>query len=269
MMKPQFFNKMLTVIQNIFDKFKKLFTNSLPHKVEEKIGKFQALMADPVEEIMIPRSDIKGLSEKNSFTEVIEMFLKTGFYALPVYRQTLDHIVGIVTIHCILSLKESLKSEKNWAHYLSAPSFAPSSIKIGEALQRLQNYQHFIFIVDEYGGIEGMVSKGRIVKKIVQEYFDMPSEDQEIILSKEPELTVSGRIDLEDFQREYGNLGLTEEEENRVNTLGGWICSFLGRVPLNKEVINHPSGFIFEIQKADSRRIHYIIIKNFPIRRDE
>jgi magnesium and cobalt transporter len=260
-----FLNKILEGIRNIFQSIRKFFANSLPPKYEEKENPLWGTMALPVEEIMIPRSDIKGLPEKSSFSEVINTFLKTGFYALPVYRQTLDHIIGVVTIHCILALKESLKNEKNWANHLSAPSFSPSSLKIGEALQRLQNSRdHFIFIVDEYGGIEGMVSKGCIIKEIVQKYFSTPPEDQAVILSKEPELVVSGRIDLENFESEFGDLELSEEERNKVNTLGGWICSFLGRVPLNKEVITHPSGFVFEIQKADSRCIHYIAIKTFP-----
>jgi magnesium and cobalt transporter len=251
-------------IKNYFQKFVSSPPVAAPvlHPIEE-------FLQTPVEEIMIPRSDIIAISSHSSFEEVITTFLKTGLKWLPVFRETLDTITGTVGIHCVLSLRESNTPEPRWNRHMNAPAFCPPCITVYEALHLIErdHKNTVLFVVDEYGGIEGMLTKGHLVKELFHRYTDdFTEEDQEMIISREPNLIINGRMDLEMFEEEFKTETLfNEDEENRLNTVGGWICSYLGRVPLTGEVISHPSGFTFEIREATPRKIHHIAILHMPI----
>lgn len=218
-----------------------------------------------VKDIMIPRADMTALSVKSSFPDLVTMFLKNGFYAMPVYRETVDNIVGVVTIHMILSLRESLKKEGDWQRYMSPPSFAPTSMTLGEALQKLRTRKNsMVFIVDEYGGIEGVVTRGMILKEI--SFMQNPKIDDEdtMVISRDPEIIISGKMDISDFEDEFSALRVAPEDREKINTIGGLICFVLGRVPLKGEIVKHQSGCIFEVREADSRRVHQVAVIKLP-----
>lgn len=221
-----------------------------------------------VEDIMIPRSDIIAINYQLPFEEVVKKFLRTGLQWLPVFRDTLDTITGIVSIHCIISLKESDNEENRWNRHLNQASFSPNSLTIREALHHFHHHHKnpVIFVVDEYGGIEGMLTKGHILKALSGLCMEEILEEEEMIISRHPLWVINGRMDLETFKEELGYDSLfTDHDEARVNTIGGWLCSYIGRVPLTGEVISHSSGFIFEIRQATPRKIHQIAIRSFPL----
>jgi CBS domain containing-hemolysin-like protein len=263
-MKSGYSHKIKSYIADIKKYIKQFSPQKIEHVPPHPIETFLSLN---IEEIMLPRSDIIAVSRQNSFQEVIKKFLKTGFHWLPVFRGTLDNIVGIVSIHCILSLKESKATENQWYKHVNNAFFAPSSMTIKEALHQFQRNQKeiVIFVVDEYGGIEGMLTKGHILRELVALFIKDFAEEEEMIISKAPFLIISGRMGLDDFAQEFSASGLfSEDDENRVNTIGGWICAYIERVPLKGEIIMHPSGFTFEILQANPRTIHQIAILQTP-----
>lgn len=247
------------IINRLFNRHNIAETSATQHPID-------AFLAKSIEEIMLPRSDIIAVANNASFDEVVKNFLKTGFRWLPVYRETLDNITGLVSIQCILSLRESENSEDRWNRHMNQAMFAPTSMTVREALQNFQHSNHvsIIFIVDEYGGIEGMVTKGQILRALCA-IWTYDCTEEEMIISRDPIWIINGRMDLETFEEELGALDFfNEEDENRVNTIGGWLCFYLGRVPLKEEIIAHPSGFTFKIRKATPRKIHEITILQMP-----
>lgn len=233
----------------------------------QELHPMDGLLQTTIDEIMIPRSDIVAVSSHTPFEEVAKKFLRTGFRWLPVFRETLDTIIGMVGIHCLLSLRESGATENRWYRHLNAPTFCPSSMTILDALCCMQqdHKTSILFVVDEYGGIEGMLTRGHITKEIFHLYGGNGAEEEKMIISRDPVWVIHGRMDLETFEEEFKIYTLFDQEvENRVNTIGGWICAYLGRVPLTGEVIAHPSGFTFEIRHSTPRKIHHIAIVQTP-----
>jgi CBS domain containing-hemolysin-like protein len=251
----------------------KLFLGYKAKKTELLPDPVKAFWAKPIEDIMIPRSDIIAVSTSASFEEVLKKFLKTGLRWMPIYQNTLDTLKGVLSIHSVLSLRESslretTTGEIHWGRHLNQAFFAPTSMTVLEALRNLQHRHKaaLIFVVDEHGGIEGLLSKGHILKALCSSCFEHVIEEEgEMIVEREPVWVIDGRMDLEAFEEELKAKHLFEEEgESRVNTVGGWLCSYVGRVPLKGEIIQHPSGFVFEIRQATPRKIHQIAILEVP-----
>jgi CBS domain containing-hemolysin-like protein len=251
-------------LKGFFQKFFKknvepLSTNLPPPPTED-------FFETPIEDIMTQRGDIAFVYKADSFQKVVEMFLKTGFRSLPVCDEVLDNISGIITAHSILSIRESGMDQTNWCYHISHADFVPGSMTVREALQYFyKGYKSsLLFIVDEHGGIQGLLSSFNILKELSAYYFSDYFEEEDMIISREP-LIISGRMDLEMFEEEFNaNELFTPDDGNKVNTIGGWLCSYIGRVPIKSEKIHHPSGFIFEISQADPRKIHQITLLQVP-----
>ena len=222
-----------------------------------------------LDNVMIPRSDIVAIPTHMSCTDVVHKFLKTGFLWFPVFRDTLDTIVGLVSVHCLLSLQDSWDtSEHQWCRHLNAPTFCPSSMSVREALRTLQDHHKIpmLFVLDEYGGVQGIVTKDYLLRDFFHSYIHILSDEEEMILSRNPVWVINGRMNLEDFIEEFGaQVLLTPEDDSRIHTLGGWVCAYVGRVPLTGEIISHPSGWTFEVRQATPRQVHQIAIVQGPL----
>jgi magnesium and cobalt transporter len=239
--------------------FQKLFPKKIQENKQKLEDNMERFFSMPIEEIMIPRSDIQAVSYRLPFEDITRTFLKTGFRWIPVYRETLDHITGVISVHSVLALRESCVSDLKWYRHLNHASFAPASMTIQGVMRALyESHGIALFIVDEYGGVQGMVTKGHILKEFSSMHLSLSAEEEGSVISRDPWI-IRGRISLEDFEEELKIVNFfSEEERDRVSTLGGWLCYMLGRVPLKGEVIHHESGFSFEIQRADPRKIYEV-----------
>jgi magnesium and cobalt transporter len=256
-----FFNS----VKNLLDRLRKkpMAQQDVP---ENKLENF---LDQTLDNVMIQRSDIVAIPTHTPCDEVVRKFLKTGFLWFPVFRDTLDTVVGLVSVHCILSLRESSDtSEHQWCRHLNAPTFCPSSMTVREALRTLQDHHKIpmLFVVDEYGGVQGIVTKDHLLRDLFDSYIDDFSDEEEMILGRDPIWVINGRMNLEDFAEEFNaHALLIPEDDGRVHTLGGWICAYVGRVPLTGEIIAHPAGWTFEIRQATPRQVHQIAIVQAPI----
>ena len=134
-------------------------------------------------------------------------------------------------------------------------------------LMMRQMRKHMALVVDEFGGIDGLIAIGDVIEEIVGEIDDEYDEENEpeIVECKDGSILIDARYDIEDFEEKYGEL-LTEEEREDVDTLGGLVSSIAGRVPVRGEIISHEdSGTVFEIMDADPRRVNRLRIKNIPL----
>lgn len=214
-------------------------------------------------DVMIPRADIIAISGRFSLEEIASLFIATKAMALPVFRDTLDHVIGMLIVHDVLGLQQENKEKMAWYRRIRPVSFAPASMPALEALTLLkERHEAFLLVVDEYGGIDGLVS----LEGLLQEMGDLLNvwEEEELfgtIQRDDGAHVVDGRLALETFEEEFGYFLSDAERQGDVETIGGLACALAGRVPLRGEVISHASsGTLFEILEVDPRRVKRVAV---------
>ncbi len=218
-----------------------------------------------VADIMIPRADIIGISEDATLEDIRAMFHEKQFSRLPVYRGTLDTIVGTIHIKDIL---RTLLDEKP----LHLPNIMrePMIVSPGRPLMDLfmmmrEDKKHMALVVDEHGGIDGVVTLNDVIEAIVgdvQDEFD--NEDQPAIIEKADGTVIAdARMDIEEFEERYGSF-LEADEREEIGTLGGLAYALAGKIPKRGEILTHSSGMTLEILEATPRKVSRLRLKNIP-----
>jgi len=212
-------------------------------------------------DVMVPRVDIVSVAMSDDFDEIVKQLIKTNHSRVPVRNESLDDIVGILHIKDVLA-NLFLKEKQNIKSLLKKPIFVSPSISLLDLLYEMRiKTRHLALIVDEYGGIDGLVTIEDLVEELVGEIEDEHDLSLECRLEKmeDGSIIVEARIiiDLvEGFIQSIRKEDLNEE----IETLGGFIVSIAGRVPVKGEVIKYsPSGLKFEILEADPRKV--ILVK--------
>ena len=212
-------------------------------------------------DVMVPRVDIVSVAMSDDFNEIVKQLIKTNHSRVPVRNESLDDIVGILHIKDVLA-NLFLKEKQNIKSLLKKPIFVSPSISLLDLLYEMRiKRRHLALIVDEYGGIDGLVTIEDLVEELVGEIEDEHDLSSECRLEKmeDGSIVVEARIiiDLvEGFIQSIRKEDLNEE----IETLGGFIVSIAGRVPVKGEVIKYsPSGLKFEILEADPRKV--ILVK--------
>lgn len=218
-----------------------------------------------VVDVMIPRADIVAIDINTSQEDLMALLAEKQFSRLPVYKDSMDQIVGTIHIKDILSQLAVRKDFTVKELMREVPIVSPSMPLLDIMLQMRQTKKHMAMVVDEYGGIDGLVTIGDVLESIVGEIDDEFDPEEQPEIDERPDGTVlaDGRVDIEEFEERYGQL-LSEEERNDIDTLGGLVFSVAGRIPARGEVLKHESGLVFEILDADPRRINRLRIKNIP-----
>jgi CBS domain containing-hemolysin-like protein len=220
-------------------------------------------------DIMVPRSDIVSVDHNASLQAVHQLLLTTQFEALPVFQETLDRIVGLIDCHGILKVLG--EQSENWEVEMKPVFFAASSMTILEAVLEMQKRDTpFILIVDEYGGIDGLVARDTILMALLHHLkpLDEPHETEATFYREDGMPLVDARLNLEEFRDMLGASAPPWKEalEEGIETVGGLVCHLAGRVPLKGEVIADPSGLTFEILDAEPRKIKRLSVRLPAIR---
>lgn len=205
-------------------------------------------------EVMIPRTDMKAVRATSTLPEIVEVVQETGYSRLPVYRETLDNIVGILAVKDILELL--LGEDKNEALItdLVRPAyFIPESKKVVDLFGELKKQrQHMAIVVDEYGGTAGLVTIEDLLEEIVGDINDEHDPDLvDLKLIGENQALVNGGMNLEDVNEEL-NLDLPVKEY--YETIGGFVLDQLGRIPQAGEEVAYDDTLI-KIEKMQGNRI--------------
>ena len=233
---------------------------TLSHE-NELLKNLAGLRGITASDVMVPRVDIVSVAMSDDFNEIVKQLIKTNHSRVPVRNESLDDIVGILHIKDVLA-NLFLKEKQNIKSLLKKPIFVSPSISLLDLLYEMRiKRRHLALIVDEYGGIDGLVTIEDLVEELVGEIEDEHDLSSECRLEKmeDGSLIVEARIiiDLvEGFIQSIRKEDLNEE----IETLGGFIVSIAGRVPVKGEVIKYsPSGLKFEILEADPRKV--ILVK--------
>lgn len=218
-----------------------------------------------VSNVMIPRADIVSIDVSVTKDELLALLAEQQYSRFPVYDGTLDEVLGTVHIKDIVAAIAQKKPIKLQDMVTEVPIVSPSMPILDLLLRMRHSRRHLALVVDEYGGIDGLVTIGDVLENIIGEIEDEhdKQENPQIIEQKDGSLLVDARVDIEEFEGKYGEL-LNHEEREESDTLGGLVLDVAGRVPLRGEVITHSSGMEFEIVDADPRRINRLKIRNIP-----
>jgi len=233
---------------------------TLSHE-NELLKNLAGLRGITASDVMVPRVDIVSVAMSDDFNEIVKQLIKTNHSRVPVRNESLDDIVGILHIKDVLA-NLFLKEKQNIKTLLKKPIFVSPSISLLDLLYEMRiKRRHLALVVDEYGGIDGLVTIEDLVEELVGEIEDEHDLSSECRLDKmeDGSIVVEARIMidlLENFIQSIRKEDLNEE----IETLGGFIVSIAGRVPVKGEVIKYsPSGLKFEILEADPRKV--ILVK--------
>ena len=214
-----------------------------------------------VEDIMIPRADIVAIEEGASLEEITEAFRNGAHSRLPVFRETLDDPVGFIHVKDValaLGFKGEGAAPFALNDFLRQTLVVPTSMLTGRLMQRMQQRRiHMALVVDEYGGVDGLITIEDLVEQIVGDIEDEHDEAEAASWRRvSPGVYLANaRAELDAFEAEAGVDLLPDDLDEDVDTLGGLVFMLSNRIPERGEVITHPEGHEFEVVDADPRRI--------------
>ena len=217
-----------------------------------------------VSEIMSPRADIAAVSSDISWPELKKHIVEMRHTRIPVYEDTLDHVLGFIHIKDLLSLLSD-EAAFDIKSLMRPLLFVPPSMRIIDLLIRMRHAgSHMAMVVDEYGGIDGLVTMEDLFEEIVGDIQDEHDgdEDQESRITRisDSVFDASARIPIEKLEKQLGIHLVSQDMVDEFDTLGGLLFCQLGRVPAKGETVLHPSGVRFEVLEVDPRRIRKVRI---------
>jgi magnesium and cobalt transporter len=210
-------------------------------------------------EIMIPRTHLVSLPVDATREEILDRLISSGHSRIPVYRDNVDHIVGILNAKDLLPLWLSGTNEIDLEALCRPPFFVPETKPISDLLNELRSKKsHMALIVDEYGGTAGIVTLEDIVEEIIGEIQDeYDVEENPFVPQQDDSVLVSARIPLHEFT-EYFQVDMPKGD---YDTIGGFIINVLGRVPTIGEELTHDNLSI-RVQSGDSKRIVRLLVRS-------
>ena len=250
-----------------------------------------------VGDVMVPRADIIAVQQDIKLGELMRMFEGAGHSRLVVYNDTLDDPIGMVHIRDLIAFvtaRAAVSPEKNAKRKEPLPAgldlkaidlsmplsaakivreilFVPPSSRVIDLLARMQATRiHLALVVDEYGGSDGLVSIEDIVEQIVGEIADEHDEDETPHVVRQPDdsFIADARAHLEDVAATVGHDFDPGDVAKEVDTLGGYLVTRAGRLPVRGELIPGPGLFEFEVLDADPRRVKRVRITRLKERRE-
>ncbi|MBQ8429466.1 MAG: HlyC/CorC family transporter [Clostridia bacterium] len=205
-----------------------------------------------VEDILVPRVNVYAVEEDSTMDEVRDLFESTGYSRLPVYKDTIDNVIGLIHERDFYSAY--VRGEKTIGHFVQDIVFTSEYTRISTLLKQLQKQKiHMAAVSDEYGGLVGIVTLEDILEELVGEIWD--EHDEEEVLYGEvakDEYWVDGKCDLEEFFSLYDME--KEDEEFDSNTVGGWVTEECGEIPPIGKVLTF-KGLEIKIVKATKQKV--------------
>ena len=224
-----------------------------------------------VSDVMVPRADISALDVNASFADLIKLINSEAHSRVPIFQETLDDAIGMVHIKDAMAAHSLFLSnkDKNTGEDLHLRNimrdilFVSPSMQVLELLLEMRVKRiHMALVVDEFGGVDGLVTIEDLVEEIVGEIEDEHDQDEEPRLLLKPDglIEEDARVLNKTFEDLVGNV-VTEDERLEFDTLGGLVFSLAGRVPIRGELVRHSCGMEIEIVDADPRRIKSIRVR--------
>jgi len=239
-------------------------TTSLDAEERALLGNVLRLRGITAYDVMVPRADIMAIPESHSLSETIALIQTEGHSRYPVYRDGLDDIIGMVHIKDVFAAVGKEEKAFALADVLRRPLFVVPSIPVLDLLLQMREARvHMALVVDEYGGIDGLITIEDLVETIVGDISDEHDEVEAQQITERPDgaLDLDARTPIAAFEEKLGNVLTDEERAADIDTVGGLVFTLAGRVPAKGELVSHPSGLEFRVLDADPRRIRRLRVR--------
>lgn len=221
------------------------------------------LRGTTADDVMVPRADIVAMPVDVTLDQALEQIRREGHSRLPVYREQLDEIVGMVHIKDVFAYVGRPDAFKLEALLRRPLLVAPQLPVLDLLLQMRQARMHLALVVDEYGGIDGLLTIEDLVEEIVGDIADEHDEIQGPMITERTDgaLDLDARLSIGAFEVRMGDILTDDERDADIDTVGGLVFTLAGRVPSRGEVVSHPSGLEFRILDSDARRIRRLRVR--------
>jgi putative hemolysin len=233
--------------------------NALEEDEKQMIKGIFELDDTTVKEIMTPRVDVKGIPITAGIDEALKLFISTGHSRIPTYQNSVDEITGIILAKDFLDINKTKNSTlEKMSH---KPIYIPETKSTGELLDELRgSHNHFSVVIDEYGGTAGIVTLEDILEEIVGEIHDEheSNRESEPYFEKDGSIIIDARTPIDELN-ELLKIKLPEDDD--VDTIGGLICSQLGKIPEPEEKLILKNMLSIKILKSDKRRVMTLKIR--------
>lgn len=232
------------------------------------LGNILKLRDVRVQNIMIPRANIVAIEIGTTQEELLALLAEKQFSRIPVYRDTLDDVLGTIHIKDVLAALAKGQRIPIKELITDIPIVSPAMPALDLMLKMRGSRRHMVLVVDEFGGIDGLVTIGDLIEFIIGEIEDEHHIEEQPLIVKKPDgsVIVDAMIDIDVFEERFGKL-FTDEDRADSDTLAGLVFSLAGRVPSRGEIVtHHESGLVFEVLEADARRVYRLRIRNLPAR---
>jgi CBS domain containing-hemolysin-like protein len=221
-----------------------------------------------VGDVMTPRADIEAVELSATFEAVVAAFAESEHSRMPVFRESLDDPVGFVHLRDVFKLLADPARRR--PDGLELPRlkretlFVPASMRAADLMVRMQtNRIHMAMVIDEFGGVDGLVTLEDVIESVVGEIDDEHDEasSSQILARPGGVFEIDGRLALEALEAALETELAAPDQDEAVETAAGLVTALVGRVPERGEVITHPAGFEFEVTEADPRRIKRLRVR--------
>ena len=216
-----------------------------------------------IADVMVPRADIIGINANATLEQIIVLINEEAHSRVPVFQEALDDAIGMIHIKDVLSAQEK-KGLINLHEIVRPVLFVAPSMQVLELLLEMRAKRtHMALVVDEFGGVDGLLTIEDLVEEIVGEIEDEHDLDDEPTwrVRTDGAIDADARLEIFHFEQVVGSF-VTGEEREELDTLGGLVFSLAGRVPVRGELVKHSSGVEIEIVDADPRRVKHLRIHN-------
>ena len=213
-------------------------------------------------DVMIPRADIVSVSMRNDFSEISKQISQVRHSRIPIYREALDDVAGFIHVKDIFASLQA--GEVPPVKSLLRPAlFVAPTIRLLDLLHEMRlKRRHLALVVDEFGGVDGLVTIEDLIEEIVGDIEDEYDETVALRFDINGDGTAiaDARLEIEMLETVTGVL-LDDDDRDEIDTLGGLVCAEAGRVPTRGEIVRHANGLQFEVLEGDPRRITLVKIR--------
>lgn len=229
------------------------------------IGNVLDLRDLTAKDVMIPRADIIAVPNTICGKDLVEVFVKTRVARIAVFSETLDHVLGVVDVKDTVQWMSQVDEFQIQPWVRDVLFISPSMRTLDLLLLMRETGRKVAIVVDEYGGVDGMVTFAELIEEIIGDIQEAHSSApaSQILLRPDGSIIADARTTLEELDEAVGGKFHVSIGDNDIETLGGWVTFLAGRVPVRGELIRHPSGVEIEVLDADPRRVARLCLRQW------